>query len=160
MCSESTPLQVVNFLNELYSKFDEIIQGFDVYKVETIGDAYMVVSGLPEKTSTHAGNIASLGIELLGAVKNFSISHRPNDTLQLRIGMHTGPVVAGVVGLAMPRSVTIAISLSFYFSIPQFYANILSINETSYCLQRMFVMSPLSQHHYNPIWQFLRSLVF
>lgn len=105
MCSESTPLQVVNFLNELYSKFDEIIQGFDVYKVETIGDAYMVVSGLPEKTSTHAGNIASLGIELLGAVKNFSISHRPNDTLQLRIGMHTGPVVAGVVGLAMPRSV-------------------------------------------------------
>ena len=103
MCSESTPLQVVNFLNELYSKFDEIIQGFDVYKVETIGDAYMVVSGLPERTSAHAGNIASLAIELLAAVNNFRISHRPNDALQLRIGMHTGPVVAGVVGLAMPR---------------------------------------------------------
>jgi len=103
MCSESTPLQVVNFLNELYSKFDEIIQGFDVYKVETIGDAYMVVSGLPERTPAHAGNIASLAIELLAAVKNFRISHRPSDTLQLRIGMHTGPVVAGVVGLAMPR---------------------------------------------------------
>lgn len=103
MCSESTPLQVVNFLNELYSKFDEIIQGYDVYKVETIGDAYMVVSGLPERTANHAGNIASLAIELLGAVKNFRISHRPSDTLQLRIGMHTGPVVAGVVGLAMPR---------------------------------------------------------
>ena len=103
MCSESTPLQVVNFLNELYSKFDEIIQGFDVYKVETIGDAYMVVSGLPERTHAHAGNIASMALELLGAVKNFRISHRPSDTLQLRIGMHTGPVVAGVVGLAMPR---------------------------------------------------------
>jgi class 3 adenylate cyclase len=103
MCSESTPLQVVNFLNELYSKFDEIIQGFDVYKVETIGDAYMVVSGLPDRTPHHAGNIASLAIELLGAVKNFRISHRPSDTLQLRIGVHSGPVVAGVVGLAMPR---------------------------------------------------------
>ena len=103
MCSESTPLQVVNFLNELYSKFDSIIQGFDVYKVETIGDAYMVVSGLPEKTDKHAGNIASLAIELLAAVHSFRIPHRPNDTLKLRIGIHSGPVVAGVVGLAMPR---------------------------------------------------------
>jgi len=103
MCSESTPLQVVNFLNELYSIFDEIIQGFDVYKIETIGDAYMVVSGLPERTPDHAGNVASLGLDLLDAVKNFRISHRPSDTLQLRIGMHSGHVVAGVVGLAMPR---------------------------------------------------------
>ena len=71
--------------------------------METIGDAYMVVSGLPEKTDQHAGNIASLALELLEAVKSFRISHRPTDTLKLRIGIHTGPVVAGVVGLAMPR---------------------------------------------------------
>ena len=103
LCSKSTPLQVVKFLNDLYSKFDEIIQGFDVYKVETIGDAYMVVSGVPERTSAHAGNIASLGLELLAAVKNFRISHQPSDKLHLRIGIHTGPVVAGVVGCAMPR---------------------------------------------------------
>ena len=71
--------------------------------METIGDAYMVVSGLPEKTPLHAGNIATLAVELLAAVKNFKIHHRPKDTLQLRIGIHTGHVVAGVVGLAMPR---------------------------------------------------------
>ncbi|XP_036326361.1 receptor-type guanylate cyclase Gyc76C-like [Rhagoletis pomonella] len=104
MSAESTPLQVVNFLNDLYTVFDRIIRGYDVYKVETIGDAYMVVSGLPIKNGDrHAGEIASMALELLHAVKQHRIAHRPNETLKLRIGIHTGPVVAGVVGLTMPR---------------------------------------------------------
>ncbi|CAH1099339.1 unnamed protein product [Psylliodes chrysocephalus] len=104
MSAESTPLQVVNFLNDLYTVFDSIIKGYDVYKVETIGDAYMVVSGLPIKNENkHAGEIASMSLELLNAVKSHSISHRPNEPLKLRVGVHTGPVVAGVVGLTMPR---------------------------------------------------------
>lgn len=68
------------------------------------GDAYMVVSGLPIKNEyRHAGEIASMALDLLQAVKNHRISHRPNETLKLRIGIHSGPVVAGVVGLTMPR---------------------------------------------------------
>ncbi|XP_048479666.1 receptor-type guanylate cyclase Gyc76C isoform X2 [Plutella xylostella] len=104
MSAESTPLQVVNFLNDLYTVFDRIIRGYDVYKVETIGDAYMVVSGLPIRNSDrHVGEIASMALELLSAAKIHRISHRPNETLKLRIGIHTGAVVAGVVGLTMPR---------------------------------------------------------
>uniref|UniRef100_A0AAG5DN07 Guanylate cyclase n=1 Tax=Anopheles atroparvus TaxID=41427 RepID=A0AAG5DN07_ANOAO len=104
MSAESTPLQVVDFLNDLYTCFDSIIGHYDVYKVETIGDAYMVVSGLPIRNGLiHAAEIASMSLQLLEAVAEFKIRHRPNDRLYLRIGIHSGPVCAGVVGLKMPR---------------------------------------------------------
>ncbi|CAF1145559.1 unnamed protein product, partial [Didymodactylos carnosus] len=104
LSSESTPLQVVDLLNDLYSVFDGVSENFDVYKVETIGDAYMVVSGLPTRNGDlHAREIARLSLALLNAVLNFRIRHRPDRQLLLRIGIHSGPCVAGVVGLKMPR---------------------------------------------------------
>ncbi|XP_029439074.1 atrial natriuretic peptide receptor 2 [Rhinatrema bivittatum] len=104
MSAESTPMQVVTLLNDLYTCFDAIIDNFDVYKVETIGDAYMVVSGLPVRNGKlHAREIARMSLALLETVKTFKIRHRPNNQLCLRIGIHTGPVCAGVVGLKMPR---------------------------------------------------------
>ncbi|KAA0193988.1 hypothetical protein HAZT_HAZT009464 [Hyalella azteca] len=97
-------LQIVDMLNALYSLFDKRIMEFEVYKVETIGDAYMVVSGLPTPNGTrHVKEISRMALALLNAVTTFRIPHRPEKQLQLRIGVHSGPCVAGVVGQKMPR---------------------------------------------------------
>ncbi|XP_077863910.1 atrial natriuretic peptide receptor 1-like [Saccoglossus kowalevskii] len=104
LTAESSPIQIVKFLNDLYGCFDEIIGNHDVYKVETIGDAYMIVSGLPQRNGNrHLAEIANCALDLLSSTTSFQIRHRPSQKLQLRIGLHTGPVVAGVVGLVMPR---------------------------------------------------------
>ncbi|XP_004619297.1 atrial natriuretic peptide receptor 1 [Sorex araneus] len=104
LSAESTPMQVVTLLNDLYTCFDAVIDNFDVYKVETIGDAYMVVSGLPVRNGRlHAREVARMALALLDAVRSFRIRHRPDEQLRLRVGIHTGPVCAGVVGLKMPR---------------------------------------------------------
>lgn len=100
LCAKSTPFEVIEMLNDLYTTCDSIISNYDVYKVETIGDAYMVVSGLPIRNGDrHAGEIASLALHLVERVSKMQIKHRPGEALQFRIGIHSGPCAAGVVGL-------------------------------------------------------------
>uniref|UniRef100_A0A8V5HBT8 Guanylate cyclase n=1 Tax=Melopsittacus undulatus TaxID=13146 RepID=A0A8V5HBT8_MELUD len=100
----SEPIEVVDLLNDLYTLFDAIIGAHDVYKVETIGDAYMVASGLPKRNGNrHAGEIANMALDILSAVGSFRMRHMPEVPVRIRIGLHSGPCVAGVVGLTMPR---------------------------------------------------------
>ncbi|XP_058056050.1 uncharacterized protein LOC131207454 [Anopheles bellator] len=103
IAAHCTPVQVVDLLNDLYTCFDATINAYNVYKVETIGDAYMVVSGLPVRTPDHAEQIATMALDLLSQSGHFKVRHLPGVPLQLRIGLHTGPCCAGVVGLTMPR---------------------------------------------------------
>ncbi|EYC01582.1 hypothetical protein Y032_0106g3768 [Ancylostoma ceylanicum] len=104
LASRCTPLQVVNLLNDLYTVFDAIIDEHDVYKVETIGDGYLCVSGLPHRNGNeHAKEIAEMSFSLLRAIRVFRIPHLPDEKINIRVGLHTGPVVTGVVGMTMPR---------------------------------------------------------
>uniref|UniRef100_A0A8C5GQJ9 Guanylate cyclase n=1 Tax=Gouania willdenowi TaxID=441366 RepID=A0A8C5GQJ9_GOUWI len=100
----SEPIEVVDLLNDLYTMFDAIIATHDVYKVETIGDAYMVASGVPNRNGTrHAAEVSNMSLDILHSIAAFKIKHMPEVKVKIRIGLHSGPVVAGVVGLTMPR---------------------------------------------------------
>uniref|UniRef100_A0AAY4BWR3 guanylate cyclase n=1 Tax=Denticeps clupeoides TaxID=299321 RepID=A0AAY4BWR3_9TELE len=102
ICAACEPIQIVNMLNSMYSRFDRLTSVHDVYKVETIGDAYMVVGGVPIPTDSHAERVANfaLGMRIAAREVTNPITGQP---IQIRVGLHTGPVLAGVVGEKMPR---------------------------------------------------------
>lgn len=101
IAAHCSPVQVVDLLNDLYTCFDATINAYQVYKVETIGDAYMVVSGLPSRIPNHAEQIATMALDLLHESGRFEVKYLPGVPLQLRIGLHSGPCCAGVVGLTV-----------------------------------------------------------
>ncbi|XP_038643014.1 soluble guanylate cyclase 88E-like [Scyliorhinus canicula] len=102
ICIHITPMQVVDMLNEIYIVFDTLSEKHNVYKVETIRDAYMVVAGVPNKTTLHAHHICDMAVDMLSSIDHLK-DPSTGDNIQIRVGIHSGMVVAGVVGLKMPR---------------------------------------------------------
>ncbi|KAG7297429.1 Soluble guanylate cyclase 88E [Plutella xylostella] len=102
ICSRITPMEVVSMLNAMYSIFDTLTERNRVYKVETIGDAYMVVSGAPEKEDNHAEKVCDMALDMVDAITDLK-DPSTGSHLSIRVGVHSGAVVAGIVGLKMPR---------------------------------------------------------
>ncbi|KAJ0399918.1 hypothetical protein P43SY_008124 [Pythium insidiosum] len=97
------PGELALLLNKIYSAFDRHLDAFGVYKMDTVGDAFIVVGGLPSHKSerNHAAAVAAFAIEMLHEIERFCAEARV--ALQMRIGLHTGKVVGGVVGIKKPR---------------------------------------------------------
>ena len=96
MSQRFSPGELVNGLNRVFSEFDNLTEKYQLEKIKTIGDAYMVSGGLPGRDPNHLQKMANLAIEMQEKIKDFSID--THSELQIRIGIHTGPAVAGVIG--------------------------------------------------------------
>ena len=97
MASRLSPEMVVNHLSALFSAFDMLAEHHGVEKIKTIGDAYMVVAGLPNWRDDHARALCDMALAMQDAVADFNVLH--GTELAIRVGIHTGPVVAGVIGV-------------------------------------------------------------
>ena len=96
LSSKVPPEQLVTMLNDVFSTFDKLAEKHGLEKIKTIGDAYMVVAGIPQPVANHAHAIAHMALDMLASIDQFSTKH--GHELTVRIGIHTGPVVAGVIG--------------------------------------------------------------
>jgi len=97
LASHLSPIELVNLLNEIFSKFDALAEKHGLEKIKTIGDAYMVVGGLPIPRPDHAEAIALMALDMQTTITNFQSQHQKD--FRIRIGINTGPVVAGVIGI-------------------------------------------------------------
>lgn len=90
------PDQVVHLLNEIFSAFDVLAERRGIEKIKTIGDAYMAAGGVPFPRPDHAEAVAELALDMRGEMERFNREY--STTIRLRIGISTGPIVAGVIG--------------------------------------------------------------
>ena len=93
LASTIPPVELVDMLNGIFSKFDSIVEKHELEKIKTMGDAYLAVGGLPMPKFDHAEAVAQAALEILEEFPRLT-----NHGLQLRLGIHIGPVVAGVIG--------------------------------------------------------------
>ncbi len=96
IAARQSPQRTVQLLNEIFSSFDRIAEQLEVEKIKTIGDAYMMVSGVPIIRNDHAEVCAAAAFEILEAVRAFNRRHQLD--WAIRVGMNSGPVVAGIIG--------------------------------------------------------------
>jgi PAS domain S-box-containing protein len=97
IASSVSATTLVSLLNQIFSVFDRLSLKYGLEKIKTIGDAYMIVGGLPKRSSNHPQAIASMALDMQNAIAAFN--QRNNLNFSIRIGIHTGSVVAGVIGL-------------------------------------------------------------
>jgi guanylate cyclase len=90
------PSVLVENLNKLFSHFDNLVEEYGLEKIKTIGDSYMVASGLPELKQGHIKNMADLALRMIADIQKFSLDGQSK--CEMRIGIHVGPVIAGVIG--------------------------------------------------------------
>jgi histidine kinase len=93
-----SPEELVSIIDSCFKKFDEIISRHSIEKIKTIGDAYLCVSGLPDTKDHNAINVVTAAMEIIDVIKELQRSNKENGFFDIRIGIHTGPLVAGVVG--------------------------------------------------------------
>ncbi len=97
LSAQIPPTELVGLLNEIFSRFDQLTEQHQLEKIKTIGDAYMVVGGLPTPRIDHAVAIAEMALDIQADINQFNLE--TGKSLRIRIGINTGPVVAGVIGL-------------------------------------------------------------
>jgi class 3 adenylate cyclase len=96
LAASLSPAETVRLLDRLFSAFDRLAERHGLEKIKTIGDAYMVVGGVPEVCTDHPARVVAMGLDMLEAVA--TLAREMDRPLDLRVGVHTGPVVAGVIG--------------------------------------------------------------
>jgi adenylate cyclase len=96
LSSQLQPQQLIDELNDLFTSFDNIIESNHCERIKTIGDAYLAVCGLPEEDPAHAINIINAGIQIIHYLEERNRDHPIH--WKVRIGVHSGPAIAGVVG--------------------------------------------------------------